>query len=82
MSKYGFSAHRANIANSLVYLISAGASPIFGFAVDKTGFNLYWRKYLDIIILYLFNCILNQPGHINQPGHMLTWEDYMSWHVC
>ncbi len=61
MSKYGFSAHRANIANSLVYLISAGASPIFGFAVDKTGFNLYWRKYLDIFYICLIVFLIN-PG--------------------
>ena len=45
--KYGFSASTANIVNSLVYLISAGASPVFGYAVDKTGFNLVWCKFFD-----------------------------------
>jgi MFS family permease len=41
--KYGLRAAQANIINSLVYLISAVASPFLGFAVDKTGFNLFWR---------------------------------------
>ena len=27
-----------------MYLISAGASPVLGFLVDKTGMNLFWRK--------------------------------------
>lgn len=27
---------------SLVYIISAAASPIFGFAIDKTGRNIFW----------------------------------------
>lgn len=43
--KYGFPAHIANIVNSLVYLISAGVSPVFGIAVDKTGFNLIWLNF-------------------------------------
>lgn len=45
--KYGFSPATANIVNSLVYLISAVASPVFGYAVDKTGFNLVWCKFFD-----------------------------------
>ena len=48
--KYGFPAHIANIVNSLVYLISAGVSPVFGIAVDKTGFNLIWCKSHDFNI--------------------------------
>ena len=27
---------------SLVYIISAVASPIFGFCIDKTGKNVFW----------------------------------------
>ena len=27
---------------SLVYIISAAASPIFGFCIDKTGKNIFW----------------------------------------
>jgi MFS family permease len=29
-------------ARSLVYLISAGASPVFGFLVDRIGRNILW----------------------------------------
>ena len=36
---------------SLVYIISAGASPVFGFMVDRLGRNLLWvRIDLDLII--------------------------------
>ena len=27
---------------SLVYIISAVASPVFGFCIDKTGKNIFW----------------------------------------
>jgi len=27
---------------SLVYIISAVASPVFGFLIDKTGKNIFW----------------------------------------
>jgi len=30
----------------LVYLISAGASPVLGFYVDKVGYNIYNRKHI------------------------------------
>ncbi|CAK9830720.1 Major facilitator superfamily domain-containing protein 1 [Anthophora retusa] len=40
--KYAFEPTRANTVNSLVYLISAIASPILGFIVDKTGKNVSW----------------------------------------
>ena len=43
--KYFFDSSVANIVNSLVYSISAIASPLFGLAIDKTGFNLLWCKY-------------------------------------
>lgn len=42
VDKYGFTISQANVVNSLVYLISAGASPVLGFLVDKTGLNLFW----------------------------------------
>ena len=31
---------------SIVYIVSAAASPVLGFMVDKTGFNLFWCKFL------------------------------------
>ncbi|KAH0554201.1 major facilitator superfamily domain-containing protein 1-like [Cotesia glomerata] len=40
--KYQYSPAAANTANSLIYSISAIASPLFGFLVDKTGKNVLW----------------------------------------
>ncbi|KAL5475426.1 hypothetical protein EMCRGX_G025241 [Ephydatia muelleri] len=40
--KYGLSTSQANFVNSIVYIVSAAASPVLGFMVDKTGFNLFW----------------------------------------
>ena len=42
--KWQYSAAKANIVNSLVYIISAVASPFLGFAVDRTGFNVMWGE--------------------------------------
>ena len=48
----------ANICNSIVYFMSAVASPVFGFAVDRTGYNLFWCKFL---ILSLSSCYFTSP---------------------
>ena len=40
MGKYFVSSGYANIMNSLVYIISAVASPFVSILVDQTGFNL------------------------------------------
>ncbi|XP_064614854.1 major facilitator superfamily domain-containing protein 1-like isoform X2 [Liolophura sinensis] len=40
--KYDFDPSLANNVNSLVYIISAVASPVFGFLIDKTGKNIFW----------------------------------------
>ena len=42
--KWQYNAAKANIVNSLVYIISAVASPFLGFAVDRTGFNVMWGE--------------------------------------
>lgn len=42
MEKYDFIAEDANFVNSLVYIISAVASPLFGYVIDKTGRNVSW----------------------------------------
>lgn len=42
MNKYGLDPQDANFVNSLVYIISAAASPLFGFVIDKTGRNVFW----------------------------------------
>jgi len=50
-SKFGLSQAEANTCNSLVYLISAGASPFFGFVVDRTGRSLYWLMLAILMTL-------------------------------
>ncbi|KAL5004333.1 hypothetical protein ScPMuIL_017789 [Solemya velum] len=40
--KYNLSPAISNSVNSLVYIISAVASPVCGFVVDRTGKNLFW----------------------------------------
>jgi len=40
--KFGLSPKSANAVNGLVYIISAAASPVMGFLVDRTGKNLFW----------------------------------------
>ncbi|XP_062608351.1 major facilitator superfamily domain-containing protein 1-like [Saccostrea cucullata] len=40
--KWGFDPSLANNVNSLVYIISAVASPVFGFLIDRTGKNIFW----------------------------------------
>lgn len=42
MQKYDMEAADANSVNSIVYIISAVASPLFGFVIDKTGRNVFW----------------------------------------
>lgn len=42
MDKFGFTPDAANTVNSIVYLISAVASPLFGFIIDLTGRNVAW----------------------------------------
>ncbi|XP_076658606.1 lysosomal dipeptide transporter MFSD1 [Halictus rubicundus] len=40
--KYSFEPSNANTVNSLLYSISAVASPVFGLIVDRTGKNVLW----------------------------------------
>uniref|UniRef100_A0A0K8WHX6 Lysosomal dipeptide transporter MFSD1 n=1 Tax=Bactrocera latifrons TaxID=174628 RepID=A0A0K8WHX6_BACLA len=42
MHRFHFTPDQANNVNSIVYLISAIASPVFGFVIDKTGRNVSW----------------------------------------
>ncbi|KAM6933433.1 lysosomal dipeptide transporter MFSD1 [Xenentodon cancila] len=42
IEKFNFSPAEARAVNSIVYIISAPASPILGFIVDKTGRNVVW----------------------------------------
>ncbi|XP_069677136.1 lysosomal dipeptide transporter MFSD1-like isoform X1 [Periplaneta americana] len=40
--KFEFSPDNANTVNSIVYIISAVASPLLGLLVDKVGKNVFW----------------------------------------
>ncbi|XP_021109284.1 major facilitator superfamily domain-containing protein 1 isoform X3 [Heterocephalus glaber] len=42
IEKFGFSSQAASAINSVVYIISAPMSPVFGLLVDKTGKNIIW----------------------------------------
>ncbi|XP_037534144.1 major facilitator superfamily domain-containing protein 1 [Nematolebias whitei] len=42
IEKFNFSPSQARAVNSIVYIISAPASPVLGFIVDKTGRNVVW----------------------------------------
>ncbi|XP_074046928.1 lysosomal dipeptide transporter MFSD1 isoform X2 [Macrotis lagotis] len=42
MAKFKLSSQEASAINSIVYVISAPLSPIFGLMVDKVGRNIFW----------------------------------------
>ncbi|XP_063763228.1 major facilitator superfamily domain-containing protein 1 isoform X2 [Eleginops maclovinus] len=42
IEKFNFSPAEARAVNSIVYIISAPASPVLGFMVDRTGKNVIW----------------------------------------
>ncbi|XP_041920440.1 major facilitator superfamily domain-containing protein 1 [Alosa sapidissima] len=42
IEKFDFSPAEARAINSIVYIISAPASPVLGFMVDRTGKNVLW----------------------------------------
>ncbi|KAK2188278.1 hypothetical protein NP493_137g03023 [Ridgeia piscesae] len=50
-SKFGSSPADASGADSLVYIISAVASPVFGFCIDRTGRNIVWMSVGVLVTL-------------------------------
>ncbi|XP_012278627.1 major facilitator superfamily domain-containing protein 1 [Orussus abietinus] len=52
--KYQYEPSAANAVNSLVYTISAFASPLLGYIVDRTGKNVFWvfTSILGTILAY------------------------------
>jgi len=42
MAQFGFTSQQANNITSMVYLVSAPASPVVGVLVDKAGRNISW----------------------------------------
>lgn len=57
MEKFHYSPEEANNVNSMVYLVSAVASPIFGFIIDKSGCNLFWVT-LSTLATAIAHCLL------------------------
>ncbi|XP_076244875.1 lysosomal dipeptide transporter MFSD1 isoform X2 [Calliopsis andreniformis] len=55
--KYGFEPSNANTVNSLVYSISAFASPLLGYLVDKTGKNVSW-VFISIVATIMAHGLL------------------------
>lgn len=67
MQKYDLSPEDANFVNSIVYIISAVASPLFGFVIDKTGRNVFW------ILLSILSTIV---------AHSLLAFTYVNPYIC
>lgn len=62
--KWLLSAATANLSNSLVYIISAVASPLLGLMVDFIGFNVFWvilGTVLTLICHVLLGFTLTPP---------------------
>lgn len=45
IQKFHYTPQHANSMNSIVYFISAFASPLLGFFVDRTGKNIFWIMF-------------------------------------
>lgn len=65
--KYAFEPSSANTVNSLVYSISAIASPVLGYLVDRTGKNVTW------VFISIFTTIV---------AHGLLAFTYVNPYVC
>lgn len=64
--KFGYAPADANTVNSIVYIISAFASPAFGLLVDKTGRNVIW----------IFSAII-----VTITGHMLLAFTFLNPYI-
>ncbi|CAL8070628.1 unnamed protein product [Calicophoron daubneyi] len=62
--KFYLSVTDAALVNSLVYIISAAASPVFGAAIDFTGRNLYWVFTSVGVVLGCHLCFAFTSGQI------------------
>uniref|UniRef100_A0AAY4DZK8 Lysosomal dipeptide transporter MFSD1 n=1 Tax=Denticeps clupeoides TaxID=299321 RepID=A0AAY4DZK8_9TELE len=51
IEKFDFSPTEARLINSIVYIISAPASPVLGFLVDKTGKHVLWVMCAVVLTL-------------------------------
>lgn len=57
IEKFHMAPEDANKVNSIVYLISAFVSPLFGLMIDKTGRNLFW-VFLSINVTVVAHMLL------------------------
>lgn len=74
MQKFDFNSDEANTINSIVYIISAVASPIFGFLIDRSGRNISW------VFLSVFATI---GAHSLLAFTMLNpYIGMVSWNLC
>lgn len=55
--KFGFTPDESNKVNSILYIISAVASPILGLLVDKVGKNVFW-VFLSVLISIASHALL------------------------
>lgn len=55
---------QAGVVNSLVYIVSAVASPAFGAAIDLTGRNLNWVLCGILLTLFCHLCFAFTSGAI------------------
>ncbi len=69
--KFDFSPSNANAVNSIVYVISAVASPFFGFLVDKVGRNILW-VFLAIVFTIGSHALLTFT-FVNPYVGMVKW---------
>eukprot|EP00106_Octopus_bimaculoides_P023488 XP_014790930.1 PREDICTED: major facilitator superfamily domain-containing protein 1-like [Octopus bimaculoides] len=56
-NKFDFDASLAATVNSIVYIISAVASPVSGLIVDKTGKNIFWLS-LGIFVTLICHALM------------------------
>lgn len=76
--KFDFSPSNANAVNSIVYVISAVASPFFGALVDRVGRNILW-VFLAIVFtigshaLLTFTFINPYVGMVNLFTNLLFY---------
>ncbi|VDQ16297.1 unnamed protein product [Trichobilharzia regenti] len=64
LGKFGLSVQDAGIVNSLVYIVSAVASPVFGSAIDFIGYNVYWLFSGIIVTMLCHICFAFTTGQI------------------
>ncbi|KAK0158789.1 hypothetical protein PV328_009742 [Microctonus aethiopoides] len=69
--KYQYAPAAANNINSLLYSISAGASPLFGIIVDKTGKNVFW-VFISIIGTIIAHGLLTFTSNVSPYVCMIT----------